>query len=126
MFDLYQLEQLLMIAERGTLSGAAEQQHLSQSALSRSMQRLEREIGVPLFLRRKNRIELNENGRLAVEYAKKILDQTHDMVAGIFIFNPPFLRSSAAHDFHWFLCPRSFVDTTSRIGGPISRNDNRL
>ena len=87
MFDLYQLEQLLMIAERGTLSGAAEQQHLSQSALSRSMQRLEREIGVPLFLRRKNRIELNENGRLAVEYAKKILDQTHDMVAGIRSFD---------------------------------------
>lgn len=87
MFDLYQLEQLLMIAERGTLSGAAEQQHLSQSALSRSMQRLEREIGVPLFLRRKNRIELNENGKLAVEYAKKILDQTHDMVAGIRSFD---------------------------------------
>ena len=40
MFELYQLEQLLTVADCGTLSGAAEKLHLSQSALSRSMQRL--------------------------------------------------------------------------------------
>lgn len=83
MFELYQLEQLLIVADCGTLSGAAEQLHLSQSALSRSMQRLESEIQVPLFIRQKNKIELNENGKLAVEYAKKIVDQTADMVNGI-------------------------------------------
>ena len=53
MFELYQLEQLLVVAEYGTLSGAAEQNHLSPSALSRSMQRLESEIGVTLFIRHK-------------------------------------------------------------------------
>ena len=49
-------------------------------ALSRSMQRLENEIQVPLFIRRKNKIELNENGKLAVEYAKKnhVSDKRHD------------------------------------------------
>lgn len=52
-------------------------------ALSRSMQRLENEIQVPLFIRRKNKIELNENGKLAVEYAKKIMSQTNDMINGI-------------------------------------------
>lgn len=83
MFELYQLEQLLIVADCGTLSGAAEQLHLSQSALSRSMQRLENEIQVPLFIRHKNKIELNENGKLAVEYARKILDQTGDMVNNI-------------------------------------------
>lgn len=35
------------------------------------MQRLENEIQVPLFIRHKNKIELNENGVLAVEHAKK-------------------------------------------------------
>ena len=83
MFELYQLEQLLIVAECGTLSGAAEQLHLSQPALSRSMQRLESEIGVSLFLRHKNKIELNENGQLALEYAGKIMDQAHDMISGI-------------------------------------------
>ena len=45
-FELYQLEQLLAFAECGTLSGAAERLHLSQPALSRSMQRLEAELPV--------------------------------------------------------------------------------
>lgn len=71
MVEFYQLEQLLRVADCGTLSGAAEQLHLSQPALSRSMQRLENDIGVPLFIRYKNKIELNENGQLAVEYAEK-------------------------------------------------------
>lgn len=83
MFELYQLQQLIIVAECGTLSGAAEQLHLSQPSLSRSMQRLENEIQVPLFIRHKNRIELNENGRLAVEYARKIADQADDMVNSI-------------------------------------------
>ena len=65
MFELYQLEQLLAVSECGTLSQAAEQLHLSQSALSRSMQRLEAELQVNLFTRQKNRIELNECGRAA-------------------------------------------------------------
>ena len=50
MFELYQLQQLIIVAECGTLSGAAEQLHLSQPSLSRSMQRLENEIQVPLFI----------------------------------------------------------------------------
>ena len=87
MFELYQLEQLLIVAECGTLSGAAEQNHLSPSALSRSMQRLESEIGVTLFIRHKNKIELNENGQLAVEYARKVIAQANDMVSGIRSFD---------------------------------------
>lgn len=83
MFELYQLEQLLTVADCGTLSGAAEKLHLSQSALSRSMQRLENEIQVPLFIRHKNKIELNENGTLAVSYAKRIMDQASEMIHGI-------------------------------------------
>ncbi len=83
MLELYQLEQLLVIAGAGTLSAAAEKLHLSQPAISRSMQRLERELQVPLFVRRKNRIELNENGLMAVEYARKILDQADSMVIGL-------------------------------------------
>ena len=87
MFELYQLEQLLAFAECGTLSGAAERLHLSQPALSRTMQRLEAELQVPLFDRQKNRIELNENGRMAVDYARKIVEQSRDMVGRVQAFD---------------------------------------
>lgn len=79
MLELNQLEHLLTFARCGTLSAAAEELHLSQPALSRSMQRLEAELSVPLFTRQKNRIVLNENGELAVEYARKVVEDALDM-----------------------------------------------
>lgn len=87
MFALDQLEQLVAVAACGTLSNAAEQLHVSQPALSRSMQRLESELQVPLFDRQKNRIELNENGRTAVEYAQQILNQARDLVTRLQAFD---------------------------------------
>lgn len=53
MFELYQLAQLVAFADCGTLAAAAEQLHLSQPALSRSMQRLEADMQVSLFDRQK-------------------------------------------------------------------------
>ena len=87
MFELYQLEQLLAVAKCGTLSNAAEQLHISQPALSRSMQRLEAELQVPLFDRQKNKIALNENGRMAVDCARKIMEQFRDMVSRVQAFD---------------------------------------
>lgn len=65
--EIYQLRQLAAFAEYGTLSEAAEKLYLSQPALSRNMRKLEEDIGVPLFIRSKNKLELNENGKLAAE-----------------------------------------------------------
>ena len=86
-FDIYQLEQLLAFAECGTLSGAAERLHLSQPALSRSMQRLEAELQVPLFHRQKNKIEFNENGRMAADCARQVLDKCQDMISRVQAFD---------------------------------------
>ncbi|URZ16666.1 LysR family transcriptional regulator [Clostridium felsineum] len=87
MFEIYQLEQLLAFAKYGTLSKAAEELHLSQPALSRSMQKLEDELHVLLFERQKNKIVLNQNGALAVEYAERVLNQAIDMVERIRSFD---------------------------------------
>lgn len=81
MFELSQLEQLLAFVACGTLSAAAEQLHISQPALSRSMRRLEEELSVPLFDHAKNKIALNENGALAVRYAEQIVRGAQEMKA---------------------------------------------
>ena len=86
-FEIYQLEQLLAFAECGTLSGAAERLHLSQPALSRSMQRLEAELQVPLFDRQKNKIEFSENGRMAAEYARQVMERCQDMISRVQAFD---------------------------------------
>lgn len=79
MIEIYLLEQLAAFAECGTLSAAADRLHLTQPSLSRAMQKLEDEVGVPLFDRGKNKLTLNETGRMAAEYAKRILDMDAEM-----------------------------------------------
>lgn len=78
--ELYELRQLAAFAERGTLSEAAEALHLSQPALSRNMKKLEEELGIPLFIRRKNRLELNENGKYILTLARELLAGADSLV----------------------------------------------
>lgn len=73
MIELEQLRQLVAFAECGTLSKAAEELHISQPSLSRTMQALEEELQAALFTRQKNRIVLNEVGQVAVEHARQVL-----------------------------------------------------
>lgn len=80
MIELQQLEQFVTIAKAGTISKAADILLISQPALTRSLQRLEDELGLKLFDRKKNKIMLNDNGLLALEYAEKLLDEAKSMV----------------------------------------------
>ena len=77
--DLLQLEQIVEVAERGTISAAAEATHVSQPTLSRSMRQLEAELGCELFERTRNRAKLNEAGRVVVEHARAMLDERQRM-----------------------------------------------
>lgn len=78
MIDINLLEQLAAFAEYGTLSAAAEKLHTSQPALTRSMKKLESDLGLELFIRGKNHLDLNEVGKRAAEYAVDVLNADRD------------------------------------------------
>lgn len=72
------LNTLVLFEKTGTLSKTAECLHTTQPTISRNLQKLEYEFGVSLFTKKKNKLLLNENGKLAVEYAKIVIhDYTH-------------------------------------------------
>ncbi len=77
--ELIWLQHLLEVEKCGTLSDASKELHISQPTLSRSMQNLEAELGSVLFERTKNRIVLNEAGKLAVIHARKILNEVSSL-----------------------------------------------
>lgn len=81
MIEIYLLEALDAFYRLGTLSAAAEYLHISQPALSRSMQKLEDILDVQLFERTKNRITLNKTGKLAAVHARRILDSEEEMIS---------------------------------------------
>lgn len=87
MIELYELRQFAAFAECGTLSEAAEKLHLSQPALSRNMKKLEEDLGVSLFVRRKNKLELNENGQYVLTLAKELLSDAQEFTKKVQSFD---------------------------------------
>ena len=83
MLELYDLEKLVAFRREGTLVAASEKLLISQPALSRSMRKLEDEMGVELFTRSRNRMELNENGLLAADLAEKLLGEADSLVSRV-------------------------------------------
>ena len=68
-------EILVMFKSCKTLSATAEKLYVSQPSLSASVKQLEKELGVQLFTRTKNRIMLNEVGVEAANLAEEYLKQ---------------------------------------------------
>ena len=84
--DIKHLNYILMIAKEKNISRAAEKLFMSQSSLSYVVTTLEKELGTPLFLRRKNGIELTEAGEKYVAAAEKVVKIREDLyreIAGI-------------------------------------------
>ena len=96
MIELNQLEQLICIAKNKTISKAAQELLISQPALSRSMQRLESDLGVEIFDHYKNKIELNKNGELVVKHAQKIIKSIQTMVDDVQEYDRSFHTISIA------------------------------
>lgn len=79
MIETYILQNLVAFADSGTLVAASEIVNVTQPSLTRSLQKLEDILGVQLFDRTKNTISLNQTGRLAVDYARRILALQNEM-----------------------------------------------
>ena len=71
--ELRSLAYFLRIAELGSITRAAAHLRLAQPALTRHVQRLEEELGVPLFTRANRGVRLTEAGQKLLESAARIL-----------------------------------------------------
>lgn len=65
-----QLRDFMAVVETGGVRAAARELGLSQSAISRNLGSLEREMGVPLLLRSNHGIELTDFGRILLRRAR--------------------------------------------------------
>jgi DNA-binding transcriptional LysR family regulator len=71
--DWHQLKYFQTLANAGSFTKASDELVLSQPALSRSILRLEEEIGVPLFERKSRGVILNRYGEIFLRHANKAL-----------------------------------------------------
>ncbi len=70
-----------ILAEEKNYSRTAEMMNLSQSALSKHIMTLEKELGVRLFDRSSRKVELSEAGQRFLPYAAAVQKQLHDIKA---------------------------------------------
>jgi LysR family transcriptional activator of nhaA len=70
-----------VVAHEGSLTRAATRLHLSQSALSVQVQKLEAQIGHPLFERIGKRLKLTEAGRIALDYADTVFSAGAELLS---------------------------------------------
>ncbi|MDB5850152.1 MAG: hypothetical protein JWP29_3904 [Rhodoferax sp.] len=82
-FDLADLRAFLAVADLGSFRAASETLHLSQSALSRRVDKLEEALGVALFTRTTRKVELTTVGRTFVHRARNVLNEVQSSLLGI-------------------------------------------
>ena len=80
--NLRHLEHFLALSDMGSFSRAAEKLHITQSALSRSIQSLEEELGGPLLDRIGKRNELTPLGQSVLERARGIVKEAAELKRG--------------------------------------------
>lgn len=77
--ELRQLRHLIAVVEHGSFSRAAEAVHLTQPALTRSIQALEATVGAPVLERTRGAIAPTDVGQLLITHGRLLDSATRDL-----------------------------------------------
>jgi DNA-binding transcriptional LysR family regulator len=77
--DLQKLRGFYWAAQLGSVSGAAQMMHVTQSAISHQLRSLEEELGAKLYERFRHGITLTPDGERLVLYARKVVHSVDDL-----------------------------------------------
>lgn len=77
--EVRHMRHVIALAEHGSFARAAAALGLSQSALSRSIQSVEREVGNSLFIRTASGVEPTDSGRVFIARIRPIIQLTEDL-----------------------------------------------
>ena len=81
--DLYHLETFVRVAQGLTFTRAGEERSLSQSAVSRHIDALEKEVGMKLLVRSGRGTALTEAGTRLLEYAERLLHLSQEALRAL-------------------------------------------
>lgn len=87
--ELEELQWFIRLSQLEHLTATAREIRVTPSTLSRSLQRLEEDIGVPLFDRRGRRLVLNENGRRYLVFANTTVTNYVGLKSDLSLFQDP-------------------------------------
>ncbi|HDV6318872.1 TPA: LysR family transcriptional regulator [Burkholderia multivorans] len=77
--ELRQLRYFMAVAEEMNITRAAERLHITQPPLSRQLQAIEEELGLPLFVRGARPLKLTDAGRVFYAQARRVVEQADEL-----------------------------------------------
>ena len=86
MLDLQELQYLIAVEEEGSFSKASKRFFVSTPTITRAMKHVEKCFGATLFDREKNKVVLNETGKLAVQCARHVLHEAKNAMEQVKAF----------------------------------------
>lgn len=105
--DLHHLEYIVEIAKEENISKAAERLHISQPTLSIYLTKLEKTMGISLFRRKNNVLNITKEGKKYVDACSRILQIRDQLYAELYQHNQETLNigvlSSSAPVFNHIL-----------------------
>lgn len=75
MLERIHLAIVQQVQQQGSLTAAADVLHVTQSALSHSMKKLEQQLGTDIWRREGRKLELTQSGQYLLEVANRVLPQ---------------------------------------------------
>ncbi|WP_220090823.1 LysR family transcriptional regulator, partial [Micromonospora noduli] len=81
--EIREMRSFVAVAEEGSLSAAARRLHVSQPALSQSMNALERQLGVQLLIRGSTGVQTTEAGMTLLDEARAVLARHDQAVTAV-------------------------------------------
>jgi len=118
--EIRQLKYLLDVVQKGTVRAAAEANFVTQPAVSLQLQRLEDELGEPLFARRGRRLVPTEMGEMVARHAADVLRSLEGLekaVAGVRGLETGSLRMGGIDAASIYVLPDLYQEFHARYPG---------
>jgi molybdate transport repressor ModE-like protein len=119
--EIRELRAFTAVAEEGSLSAAARRLHLSQSALSQTIQSLERQLGTQLLVRSSTGVTTTQAGAMLLREGRALIAQHDRVVAAVAgeAAAPGVLRVGIPLELPASLLPRALAELTASC--PLTR-----
>ena len=111
---LQQLQQIITIADSGSMNEAAKKMFISQPSLSAAVKELEKEIGIGIFVRSNRGIVITPEGEEFLGYARQIIEQYQ-------LLEKRYIEKKAKKKFsvsmqHYTFAVKAFVEMVKKVG----------
>ena len=106
--NLKDMNYFIVVCDKKSITAAAEALFLSPQALSKTIQKMEKEVDAELFIRSNNGVKMTVYGKILYDTAKNILNKYDDMmvkIRSLAMQNKGILRMASAFGILRFLTP---------------------